>query len=348
MDAHANFAYSTVATAPSPATSGTSMVLQSGDGAKFPAAPFNVTIWPANSQPTTLNAEIVRVTAKVTDTLTIVRAQEGSTARTVIVGDQIAATITKKTLTDIEALQTVTSTITTTGTQAALAIPAGTGDLVIFANNATLLTVQGITAGLDGQQLSIFSIGAGEVDFPHENASASAALRLHNFATSGLTPLAPGVGIATFVYDANFASGPVGRWVLKEHVQGAFITRAFSAGNYTASGTLTWTVAAAITDRYYLDGRKLTMQQLISGSTGGLAAAELRVALPNGYTAASRAGQFSQTFDGTTGRAGMAESQTGSPQNAYLRVFIDQSGGVTNWPAGATGQVEFTHEIEVN
>lgn len=101
-DAHKNFAYSTVATAPSPATSGTSLTVASGDGTKFPSVPFNVTIWPASSQPTTANAEIARVTGRSTDTLTIVRAQEGSSARTVTVGDQISATITAKTLADIE------------------------------------------------------------------------------------------------------------------------------------------------------------------------------------------------------------------------------------------------------
>lgn len=101
-DAHANFAYSTVATAPSPATSGTSLVVAAGQGALFPAVPFNATIWPTAAQPTAANAEIVRVTAISTDTLTITRAQEGSSARTVVVGDQIAATITKQTLTDIE------------------------------------------------------------------------------------------------------------------------------------------------------------------------------------------------------------------------------------------------------
>src|SRR5438105_2262796 len=95
-DAHANFAYSTVATAPSPATSGTSLVVASGDGAKFPATPFNVTIWPAGTQPTTANAEIARVTTRATDTLTITRAQESTSARTVIVGDQIANTATIK------------------------------------------------------------------------------------------------------------------------------------------------------------------------------------------------------------------------------------------------------------
>lgn len=102
FDAHKNFAVSTVATAPSPATSGTSLVVAAGEGAKFPAAPFNATVWPASTQPTSANAEIVRVTNISTDTLTITRAQEASSARTVVVSDQIAATITAKTLTDVE------------------------------------------------------------------------------------------------------------------------------------------------------------------------------------------------------------------------------------------------------
>lgn len=102
FDVHKNFAYSTVATAPSPPSSGTSLVVASGEGTKFPTVPFNATIWPSGVQPTSANAEIVRVTKRATDTLTIVRAQEGSTARTVIVGDQIAAMITAKTAEDIE------------------------------------------------------------------------------------------------------------------------------------------------------------------------------------------------------------------------------------------------------
>lgn len=102
FDSHKNFAYSTVLTAPSPAASGTSLVVQSGDGAKFPTVSFNATVWPTGVQPLTSNAEIVRVTAISTDTFTITRAQESSTARSIVVGDQIAATITAKTLTDAE------------------------------------------------------------------------------------------------------------------------------------------------------------------------------------------------------------------------------------------------------
>lgn len=104
MDAHKNFAVSQVATAPSPASSGTSLVVQSGHGARFPAVSFNAVVWPNGVIPTPLNAEVVRVTNISTDTLTITRTQESSSARTIVVGDLIATAITAKTLTDIETM----------------------------------------------------------------------------------------------------------------------------------------------------------------------------------------------------------------------------------------------------
>lgn len=84
-----NFQTSTVATAPSPAMSGTSLVVASGDGAKFDTVPFNAVVCPPDAEPTQANAEIVRVTNKSTDTFTITRAQESSSARTIVVGDRI-------------------------------------------------------------------------------------------------------------------------------------------------------------------------------------------------------------------------------------------------------------------
>ncbi len=101
-DAHANFAYTVVATAPSPASSGTSLVVLAGTGALFPAVPFNATVWPYGANPATTNAEIVRVTNRSTDTLTITRTQEGSSARAIGVGDIIAATITAATIVNAE------------------------------------------------------------------------------------------------------------------------------------------------------------------------------------------------------------------------------------------------------
>ncbi len=97
-----NFAVSTVATAPSPATTGTSLVVQAGHGARFDAAvDHNAIVCPADAQPTSANAEIVRITAISTDTFTITRQQESTSARTIVVGDRIFAGPTVKTFTDI-------------------------------------------------------------------------------------------------------------------------------------------------------------------------------------------------------------------------------------------------------
>jgi hypothetical protein len=102
FDAHANLAKSTVATAPSPALTGTSLTVAAGQAVRFPVAPFNCTVWPTGVDPTFTNAEIVRVTAIAGDVFTIVRAQEGTTARAIVVGDNIANTATVKVFTDIQ------------------------------------------------------------------------------------------------------------------------------------------------------------------------------------------------------------------------------------------------------
>lgn len=125
FDNHTNLAYAIVVTAPTPATSGTSLVVTAGLGASLGTPPFNMIIWPTGASPTTNNAEIVRVTNISTDTLTIARTQEGSSARTVIVGDQIAATMSAKTFTDIEAFLLNNKLNVPTGSNAS----AGTGTL---------------------------------------------------------------------------------------------------------------------------------------------------------------------------------------------------------------------------
>lgn len=109
FDPHKNFAYGVVSVAPSPAGSGTSLQVQTGQGADFPAASsgdstthYNLTVWPTDALPLSSNAEIVRVTNRSGDVFTITRTQESSSARSIVVGDQVAATITNKTLTDIE------------------------------------------------------------------------------------------------------------------------------------------------------------------------------------------------------------------------------------------------------
>lgn len=85
-----NLALATIVTAPSPATSGTSLVVTTGEAARFPVpatdGDFYATLFPANEIPHIGNAEIVKVTAVSTDTFTIVRAQRESTAKAVEAG----------------------------------------------------------------------------------------------------------------------------------------------------------------------------------------------------------------------------------------------------------------------
>lgn len=78
-----DLANANIATAPSPATSGTSIVLASGQGAIFPEPPFYITAVDNNVLPTPSTAEILLVTGKSTDTLTVVRGQKGTTAKTI-------------------------------------------------------------------------------------------------------------------------------------------------------------------------------------------------------------------------------------------------------------------------
>lgn len=105
-DQHPNFAYSTVATAPSPATSGTSLVVGTGEGVRFGTQfPINATVCAANATLAQIasGGEVITITGRSTDTLTIVRAAEGpNAARTIVVGDQISATVTKKVLNDAD------------------------------------------------------------------------------------------------------------------------------------------------------------------------------------------------------------------------------------------------------
>lgn len=84
MDARKNFAFGTLAAGINNVA--TSLSVGAGEGARFPATPFNAVIWQATDYKSPAHAfhagqaEIVRVTAIATDTLTITRAQEGTTA----------------------------------------------------------------------------------------------------------------------------------------------------------------------------------------------------------------------------------------------------------------------------
>lgn len=160
---------------------------------------------------------------------------------------------------------------------------------VIWMNNATDSTIRGLLAGVDGQKVIIHSKGAGNVLLAHQNAGSSENNRLINIATSSNTPLAAGVGSVTYIYD-----GTTARWRLDKHSQGAFLQQPYNSGDFTANGSMTWTVDSGdvINYAYYLEGNKLTVVIDFEPTTiGGTVSTQLIAVIPGGFTAigASRA-----------------------------------------------------------
>jgi len=91
-------------------SSATSLTLATGQGSRFPTAPFNAVIWDSTNYSDAAmafhagKAEIVRVTAVTGDTFTIERAQEGTTAVAFLDANaiyKVALGVTKKTVDDI-------------------------------------------------------------------------------------------------------------------------------------------------------------------------------------------------------------------------------------------------------
>jgi hypothetical protein len=234
-----------------------------------------------------------------------------------------------------------TRTEATTGNITALTLPTGAASLVIYMTNASLTTIQGITAGTDGQRLTLISTGAGQVDLSHQDAAASAALRLINFATSGKTSLAPGSGVAELEYDlANT------RWRLATHEQGAWITATYAGGNFTGNASMTWTVDSGdvSTCEYYLRGRMLTVNwYLTTTSVGGTVSSALQIANAawGSYTA-------TKITTGSTSYSDNGASQTpGFCQIAAAATVIQNfKQGLASWTLAtntttATGSIAF-------
>jgi hypothetical protein len=187
-------------------------------------------------------------------------------------------------------------TITLTGAQNDVALTNGVA--VLRCNNASDLTITGIEAGVDGQLLEVRAIGAGNIFLAHQSGNSAEANRLINAATTGTTPLAAGVGVALYRYDATTE-----RWRLAQHEQNAFVNVAFDAGNFLAvGGGNSWTVAEAdqVTYAYKLNGRIMRLAFAINATDVGGTPTQLTIAVPGGFTCSIQLVQPLRTFDAGT------------------------------------------------
>lgn len=148
FDQHSNFGGSLVVTAPVPPAAGLSLTVTAGTGIRFPTAPFNCTVCPGGVSADFTNAEIIRVTAVVGDTFTIVRAQEGTAAIAIAAGYQVLNVPSVKVFTDIESV-------------IIQAISAGTTN--VSASGVSFADANNITFGADGQTITAVAFAEPQV-----------------------------------------------------------------------------------------------------------------------------------------------------------------------------------------
>lgn len=225
-------------------------------------------------------------------------------------------------VTSLTGATSLSTTITTTGNIAQLAT---TGSRTILMNNASLSTIQGILAPVNnGQMLTIISIGAGQVDLANQSGSASAADRIANLVT-GTISLAAGVGRVDLVYD-----GANSYWRVINHDQGDWITPTFAAGDYTGNASMTWTVASgdAITMKYYLRGRMLTIAYFLNATTvGGTPSTDLRKTIPGGFTISGTVRNTNHVINNGVVAVGLASAVNGDT------IITFQLASAANWTA---------------
>jgi hypothetical protein len=253
LDQYKNLALATIATAPSPATSGTSLVVTAGQAAYLPAPPFNATVFDAKLLPTPGNAEIVRVTAVAGDTLTIVRAQEGSTARTIVAGDNLAATFTVKFVADVTDAQNLTGTIADARLSATVARTnaANTFTQNQQINKATpVLDLYDTLQPVDARRFRLYNDAQHITVEATADAGASQGVPLQLFRDGR-------VGVGTDLYEKGRATA-LGHW----------IDVPFNASNfYCYGGTWTVTSGQVSLNRYTLVGRTLLWTVAVIGSS---------------------------------------------------------------------------------
>jgi hypothetical protein len=182
IDPAANFAYGVVTTAPSPADTGTTLSISETEAANYPdpasVGEYNVVVWPDGEKPLSSNAEIVRFTAKAAASggeveFTIEREQEDTSARSIIVGDQLIIAITKKFRDDVFAYfrsdswiinETPSGTVNGTNDEFTIAYAPVTDSLMLYRDGQLLkaggadytlsgTTVTFVTAPLTGSVL---------------------------------------------------------------------------------------------------------------------------------------------------------------------------------------------------
>lgn len=145
-------------------------------------------------------------------------------------------------------------------------------------------------------------------------------------ATAGSNPRTPTVTFKVSASGQLFERGrttAIGEW----------IPVSFSAGNFTAGGSQTWTVASGdqVTYAYSMSGLTMTLAIVLNTTTvGGTPNQELRVAIPGSFTATRYMGGSAKALDNGTDAAISWQVAT---SGTYVSLYRTEGGGGANWAA---------------
>ena len=142
------------------------------------------------------------------------------------------------------------------------------------------------------------------------------------------------------------AIAPVYRALVAADIPATWTTPTFAAGNFTASGAMTWTVAAGNVNvyQYMVLGKTMTITFNISGTTvGGVAATTLQLAIPGGFLAAKAFSPSTFSYS-DAGTAGVGQVDTGTAAGSSTLRLLKNNLAI-NWTVGAgtnvAGQITF-------
>lgn len=323
LDGYKNLAIATVATAPTPPTTGTSLVVSPGMGARLPTPPFNATVWPAATLADPTNAEIVRVTAVAGDTLTIARSAEPGPAgaRSITVGDFVAATFTAKWIADLaDAGNLLTGTVPDARLSANVAllnaaniftqsqaISVSAGPRLLFTDTSQATDAKNFRINNASQLLTLTAINDAQ------STNLAAPLQLDRLGNAK---------VGADIYEKGRAT-PLGHWA----------DIPFSGGDFsTPTGGATWVVTSAAAWAYTLLGKTaiLSLTILNTGTITG-APVRLRVQLPAALTGLARPTQAVSFSYGVGATVGTGVCSFNGTQLDFIR---DTTG--TTFPAGTT------------
>lgn len=179
------------------------------------------------------------------------------------------------------------------------------------------------------------------------NAISKATLTANSllYAVSAETPAALSVAASRIV--GRKATGDIAALTGAEAgdiISPAWTTPAFSAGDFTADGSMTWTVAAGdiITYAYLESGRKMLFSFMLDTTTlGGTPNSALYIKIPNSKTSTKRILGTCSVYPAGSWQYGHCEVLAGGTK---VGVYRDLAG--TNWTVSGSDNVYIRGIIE--